>query len=62
MLKTEMRNDKSTHIDKMNTCEMLELISEENFNAAEAVKNALPSIIVAVDAITERLKSGGRLF
>ncbi len=62
MLKTEMRNPKTTHIDKMSTEEMLSVISEENFNAARAVEAAIPAITKAVDAITERIENGGRLF
>ena len=57
-----MRNPKTMHIDKMTTAEMLSIISEENFNAAKAVEAALPSIEKAVDAITERISNGGRLF
>ena len=37
MLKTEMRNEKTTHIDKMDTLSMLKLISDENYNAVRAV-------------------------
>ncbi len=62
MLKTEMRNKKTTHIDKMSTKEMLAIISEENYNATRAVEKALPSIANAVDEITQRLQEGGRLF
>lgn len=62
MLKTEMRNPKTTHIDTMSSIEMLSVISEENFCAARAVEVALPSIAKAVDAITERIENGGRLF
>lgn len=61
MLKTEMRNEKSTHIDKMSTMEMLELIHEENLYAVEAVRAALPEIALAVDAASAAIKNGGRL-
>ncbi len=61
MLKTEMRNEKTTHIDKMSTIEMLKCISEENFNAAKAVDDAIDSIAAAVDIIAEALDKGGRL-
>lgn len=62
MLKTEMRNEKTMHIDKMTTREMLMVISQENFNAAKAVEEAIPSIVDAVDVISERLGNGGRLY
>ena len=61
MLKTEMRNEKSTHIDKMSTIEMLQLIQEENLHAVEAVGAALPEIALAVDAAAAAIKNGGRL-
>ena len=40
MLKTEQRNPKSTHIDKMSTLEMVKLMSEENYVAVKAVEDA----------------------
>ena len=40
MLKTEMRNDKTTNLHHMTTNEMLEVFSQENFNAARAVEKA----------------------
>lgn len=61
MLKTEMRNPKTTHIDKMDTLSMLNMINEENYHAVKAVEEALPQIAIAVDIITEALISGGRL-
>lgn len=62
MLKTEMRNPKTTHIDKMSTGEMVAVMCEENINAVNAVSNASESIGEAVDAIVKSFKSGGRLF
>lgn len=62
MLKTEMRNPKTTHIDKMSTLEMLKVINEENKNAVLAVENELDSIGKAVDALADALKNGGRMF
>lgn len=62
MLKTEQRNPYSTHIDKMTSYEMMEVISRENFNAAKAVDEALPQIAEAVEKISERINKGGRLF
>ena len=62
MLKTEMRNPNTMHIDKMSTAEMMQVMSIENFNAAKAVEQALPQIEKAVDAATERFAAGGRIF
>ena len=62
MLKTEMRNSRTTHIDRMSTAEMVRVIQDENINAAMSIELALGSIEMAIDAITERMKKGGRLF
>ena len=61
MNKTEKRNPKTTHIDKASTKEMLRLINDENMRSVEAVGEAIDSIALAVDAITEALRKGGRL-
>ena len=62
MLRTEMRNEKTTHIDRMSTAEMMRVMQDENVHAAMAIETELDSIAKAVDAITERMKEGGRLF
>ena len=62
MLKTEERNPKSTHIDKMSTLDMVRLMSEENYVAVKAVEDAAESIAEAVDAIVLSMNAGGRLF
>ena len=62
MLKTEMRNQKTINIDKMSTEEMINVMQEENLNAAKAVDGALKDIGKAVDGINERMSKGGRLF
>ena len=61
MLKTEMRNPKTTHIDKMDTLSMLKVINEENMNSVLAVERELENIAKAVDLATECLKKGGRI-
>ena len=62
MLKTEMRNPSTTHIDRMSTAEMVRIIQGENVNAAMSIEKALSSIERAIDAIAERMAKGGRLF
>lgn len=61
MLKTEMRNPNTTHIDKMSTAQMLQVIQQENINAVNAVGDALESVALAVDAIAAAMERGGRL-
>ena len=62
MLKTEMRNPNTMHIDKMSTSEMLSAIQQENMNAALAVGAVQADIERVVDAVAERMQRGGRLF
>ncbi len=62
MLNTEKRNPKTKHIDKASTIEMLEIISEENYNAVKAVEAEHENIALAIDAISNALENGGRLF
>lgn len=62
MLKTEMRNPKSRHIDTMDTQSMLKLINEENAVAVTAVEKAVPQIAQAVEAVCAAFENGGRLF
>lgn len=61
MLKTEMRNPKTMHIDKMNTTDMLRCMSEENMNAVRAVDACIDEIGQAVDAVSRAFAKGGRL-
>ncbi len=62
MLKTEMRNERTKHIDKMSTIDMVTLMAKENYRAVEAVEEARESIAKAIDGISERMAKGGRLF
>ena len=62
MLKTEMRNEASMHIDRMDTVSMLEVINRENMNAVRAVEAATKEIAAVCDAVAERFELGGRLF
>ena len=61
MLKTEMRNPKTTHIDQMSSIEIAQIMSEENLNAARAVEAEQENIAKAIDAIAFAFQQGGRL-
>lgn len=61
MLNTEKRNEKTTHIDKMSTMEMIKVMQEENYNALRAIDEALPCIERAVDAAAFAVNNGGRI-
>ena len=62
MLKTEMRNPDTKHINEMSTADMMRVMQAANKRAAESLDSELDNIGVAVDAISERMKEGGRLF
>lgn len=58
---TEERNPLTTNIDTLSTPDMLALINLEDQKVALAVRAELPNIATAVDAITVRMRRGGRL-
>ncbi|MGY3572408.1 N-acetylmuramic acid 6-phosphate etherase [Vibrio paucivorans] len=60
-LVTESRNSASEEIDTLSTIEMLEVINLEDQKVALAVKEELPQVAKAVDAITHAFANGGRL-
>jgi N-acetylmuramic acid 6-phosphate etherase len=58
---TEALNPRSAAIDRIATLEILTLMNDEDTTVPDVVRGALPAIAGAVDAIVERLRSGGRL-
>lgn len=62
MLRTEMRNPHTIHIDKMTSLEMCQAMSRENFRAAEAVEEVLDTIAQGIDIIADAFNRGNRLF
>jgi len=58
---TEERNPLTRDIDTLPTLGMLALINAEDQKVALAVRDELPHITSAVDAITLRMQGGGRL-
>lgn len=61
-LKTERRNPRTTHIDRMATIDMLRAMQEESRAAVAAVDAALEAVAKAVEAIAAAMAKGGRLF
>ena len=62
MLATESINIKSKNIDTKSTLDILKIINSEDQSVAVAVAKALPEISALIDAVSEILKKGGRLF
>ena len=60
-LTTEARNPASANLDQLSALEIVQLINREDARIAEAVAQEAPVIARAVEAIAERLRTGGRL-
>jgi N-acetylmuramic acid 6-phosphate etherase len=61
-LLTEQPNPASAAIDTLPTEEMLRVMNDEDRRVAASITPELPRIALAVDAIVERLRNGGRIF
>ncbi len=59
---TEQINNRSNELDIKSTNEIVNIFSESDKEPQKAVENAIPEIVSAIDEITFRLKSKGRLF
>jgi N-acetylmuramic acid 6-phosphate etherase len=59
---TEQENPQTTEIDRVSTLEAIRLINAEDKKVAAAIERILPEIARAIDKITGRLQTGGRLF
>ena len=59
---TEQINLTSNELDIKSTNEIVNIFSEADKEPQKAVENAIPEIVNAIDEITVRLKSNGRLF
>ena len=61
-LLTEQPNPASESLDELETAALVDLFCENELETQRAVAEAAPCLAVAVDAIAQRLRSGGRLF
>ena len=59
---TEQINQSSLDLDTKSTLEIVNIFSEADKEPQKAVNNAIPELIQAIDQITIKLKSNGRLF
>ena len=59
---TERTNLTSIDLDTKSTYEIVKLFSEADKEPQKAVEKAIPEIVKAIDEITVKLKSNGRLF
>lgn len=58
---TEQPNPNSTNIDNLSTTDIITTINREDAKVAQAIEKVIPQIALAVDAITEAIRNGGRL-
>ena len=61
-LETERSNPDTWNIDRLSTHDLLAVMQREDAKVAGTIKEALPEITVAVDAIVQALRAGGRLY
>ncbi|MDA8352001.1 MAG: N-acetylmuramic acid 6-phosphate etherase [Firmicutes bacterium] len=61
-LKTEQINEKTVHLDCMDTLEILRTMNREDQSVPLAVSRVLPQVAAAVDRMEQTLRRGGRIF
>ena len=61
-LLTEQAHPLSESLDELSTAEMVALFCQNDLEPQRAVAAAAPQLVAAVDAISDRLRQGGRLF
>ena len=62
MNKTTESSSKYDHLEKMTTAELLQNINQEDQTVPQVISNLLPKIEQLVNAISDKMLSGGRLF
>jgi N-acetylmuramic acid 6-phosphate etherase len=58
---TERLNERTANIDQMSALDIARLMNDEDATVATAVRQELPQIARAIEAIANRLRRGGRL-
>jgi N-acetylmuramic acid 6-phosphate etherase len=61
-LPTEQQNPRTRELSRLPTLQALELINDEDQKVALAVREVLPQVALAIEAIAPQLENGGRLF
>ncbi len=61
-LTTEARNPASERLDELSTVEMLAVMHAADREVAEAIDKEISHIAAAIDAIAERISTGGKLY
>ncbi|MBZ0152603.1 MAG: N-acetylmuramic acid 6-phosphate etherase, partial [Planctomycetes bacterium] len=58
---TELQNPRTAELDAMSTLHLVTAMNDEDRGVAEAVRQQLPRLAEAIDAIAARMHKGGRL-
>jgi N-acetylmuramic acid 6-phosphate etherase len=61
-LASEQINENTRNLSRVSTLEALQLINDEDQKVALAVREVLPEVAQAIEAIAPHLQNGGRLF
>lgn len=61
-LQTEGRNPASVDIDRVSAAELCRIINQQDAQVPKAVEACIPVIGEVVDALTDRVRRGGRVF
>ncbi|KAK1766583.1 hypothetical protein QBC33DRAFT_105269 [Phialemonium atrogriseum] len=61
-LQTENRNLRSANIDRVSTQELCKILNREDSLVPAAVEPCIPVIAEVIDALSERVRNGGRVF
>lgn len=60
-LTTELRNEKTAHLDQMAIMDLLKVMNEEDAQVPQAIKYQLPNVEKAVKLVIQSFQKGGRL-
>lgn len=61
-LQTEGRNPRSAGIDVVSTQELCRILNREDARVPAAVEACIPVIAAAIEALSQRVRNGGRVF
>ena len=61
-LQTENRNPRTVNIDSVPVLELCKILHQEDCTVPAAVEPCLPVIADAIEALSDRVRRGGRVF
>lgn len=61
-LQTDDRNARTANIDRVSTVELCYILNREDHEVPLVVEQRIPVIAEVIDALSERVRNGGRIF